>query len=637
MQIKLDSFEGIVPRVRPRLLGERQSVVAENVDVRNGSLRPIREPGTVENIAAGQKSLYLHNDEFLTFTGDVDVVRGPIVADAFDRIYFTGDGVPKVLGDDDGVQKIFDLGIPKPTQTPTVTPQQKAEGFTREWNFFYQEPDGRQVDLGTMIEGVNVIEVTPNKVYRVTSFLATFPKVTASVDAIFVMWFEATDPGSGANLGRVYGSISAYTGNNDFVLSGAAATADQENTVDVLFTLKFDTSRASDYTVDRSYVYTFVSVFGEEGPPSEPSIVTAIDPTQDADIGNLQTSVVGNFEIVKKRIYRTVTGTAGATFQFVAEVDIGTPSFLDELDDAQTAEALPSEDFDPPPADLAGIVSMANGFFAAFKAGSKDIYFSFPNFPHAWPTEFIISVDYPIVGLGAQENSLLIVTEGFPYLSTGVTPEFMTLQKLLARHAGVSKRSITNVGNAIAYATNDGVVLNVGADITLMSKKYFTEEEWRLTNPETMIGDFEDDRLFLFSDSTTLIFEFEQERSLLVTTDEAIDGSYNDVETDSLFMIQGSTITKWESGTIIKTMKWRSKVFVFKRVSDFSTGRILSDGYPVTFRLFSDSTQVHEQIVANSDSFTVPVQRQEREWQVEVESAFNVTELLLADRRGLER
>jgi hypothetical protein len=598
----------------------------------------LREPGFVENIPANQQSLYLYNDTWLTWPTDVDVVRGPIVADEFDRIYYTGDGAPKVLGTDGGAPEVYDLGIPSPTTAPTIEAQTKPEGgYTRAWNFFYEEPDGRQVDQGTMVEGVDVIELEVGIEYEVTDFETKFPKNDASPDAVFVMWFEGTDTANGSNLGRVYGSISSYTSNNDFVLQGAAATAEQVNEMDdATFTLTFDTSHASEYTVDRAYLYTFVSEWGEEGPPSPASEVVAIEPTQDAFLSDLEDAPAGDYQITSKRIYRTVTGASGqATFQFVAEIDIATGTYLDTLRDEQTAEALPSLGWDTPPDDLIGIVSMANGFFAAFKAGGKDVYFSEPNHPHAWPSEYIISVDYPIVGLGSHENSLLIATEGFPYLATGVTPEFMTLQRLLNRMSCVSKRSIVNVGGAIVYASSDGIVLNVGADITMLTKPYYTEEEWREVLPETMIGSFEDERLFVFSDNTTLIFDLDAQRSLLVSNDVRIEGAYNDIESDTLYMIQGSTITDWEGGSETKNLRWRSKRFVFNRVSDFTTGRILSDGYPVTFRLFAEGAEVHEQTVPDDESFSIPTLRQEREWNVEVETQYNVTELVLADRRGL--
>jgi hypothetical protein len=100
-------------------------------------------------------------------------------------------------------------------------------------------------------------------------------------------------------------------------------------------------------------------------------------------------------------------------------------------------------------------------------------------------------------------------------------------------------------------------------------------------------------------------------------------------------MIQGSSVRDWEGGTSNKSFRWRSKRFVFNAVGDFSTGRILADSYPLTFRLFAEGAKVYEQSVVSDESFTIPVLRQEREWNVEIESSSTVTEIILADRRGL--
>ena len=84
---------------------------------------------------------------------------------------------------------------------------------------------------------------------------------------------------------------------------------------------------------DVAYVYTFVTAFGEEGPPSPASSVlertdtetiTITMPSGDHPSGNY------NFgSNAKKRIYRSNTGSTNTTFQFVAEVAFDRPSYDD--------------------------------------------------------------------------------------------------------------------------------------------------------------------------------------------------------------------------------------------------------------------------------------------------------------------
>jgi hypothetical protein len=95
-----------------------------------------------------------------------------------------------------------------------------------------------------------------------------------------------------------------------------------------------------------AYVQTFVSAYGEEGPPSNPVNLTGvkIDATvtvtlHAADPGDLGT----NRNLTKSRIYRTIVGTNGtATFFFVAEVPIATTTYADNAAVATDALSLPA-------------------------------------------------------------------------------------------------------------------------------------------------------------------------------------------------------------------------------------------------------------------------------------------------------
>jgi hypothetical protein len=86
-------------------------------------------------------------------------------------------------------------------------------------------------------------------------------------------------------------------------------------------------SGGSGGTVARAYVYTWVTAYGEEGPPSTPTIVTGFangtwNITLSAPLQN-DTNLVDR-NISKARIYRTVTGSNGvATYFLVAELGSG--------------------------------------------------------------------------------------------------------------------------------------------------------------------------------------------------------------------------------------------------------------------------------------------------------------------------
>lgn len=115
MNIRIDNFHGIQPRLHPSLLGDGMAVRAHNCRLKSGKLVPLRQPSVVgseitTHLEAGlgsiadAQSLYAwkHTDrygvvkiDFLAFSGIVDFAEGNIADDQYDRLFVTGKtGVP---------------------------------------------------------------------------------------------------------------------------------------------------------------------------------------------------------------------------------------------------------------------------------------------------------------------------------------------------------------------------------------------------------------------------------------------------------------------------------------------------------------------------------------------------------------
>ncbi|HJV52793.1 MAG TPA: hypothetical protein VJ652_15100 [Noviherbaspirillum sp.] len=116
--LKLIQFSGEIPRLIPRLLPDTAAQRAENVRLDDGGLTPIRIPGiehTLTGFTAGQvKTIYKHAGEWLAWTVPVKAAPGPVAAD---RLYYTGDGKPKMRVSG----SVYDLAVNGPTAAPTVT------------------------------------------------------------------------------------------------------------------------------------------------------------------------------------------------------------------------------------------------------------------------------------------------------------------------------------------------------------------------------------------------------------------------------------------------------------------------------------------------------------------------------------
>ena len=107
--LKLLQFSGEIPRILPRLLPETGAQLAENVRLDDGGLTPVR--GLRLEHGFGDipiQTIYKHGDTWLSWDAVVNAAPGPV---ATDRLYYTGDGVPKMrVG-----STVYNLKVPAPT------------------------------------------------------------------------------------------------------------------------------------------------------------------------------------------------------------------------------------------------------------------------------------------------------------------------------------------------------------------------------------------------------------------------------------------------------------------------------------------------------------------------------------------
>ena len=168
--------------------------------------------------------------------------------------------------------------------------------------------------------------------------------------------------------------------------------------------------------VTTSYVYAYVTEYGEESAPSPPSSLVdyydgqtkALTLGSDAESG---TRMSGG----TKRIYRVATGTSSSEFLFVAEVSYATTSYTDTSLDADLAEPITSTKFFPPPNDdatdnpsgpLKSLILHPQGFWQA--GAGRTLAFSQPYLPHAWDPVDQITVPSEIIGLCISSSGIVV-------------------------------------------------------------------------------------------------------------------------------------------------------------------------------------------------------------------------------------
>jgi len=384
----------------------------------------------------------------------------------------------------------------------------------------------------------------------------------------------------------------------------------------------------------RTIVITYVSAYGEEGPPSPATTVVSLDPAQPATYSNLGTAPGGNYNIATKRIYRSSTVGSAAQFQFVAEIPVAQSSYTDSLSQDALGELLPSENWTAPPAELNGLRMLATG--AAIGFVKNTVYLSEPNMPHAWPHKY--PLDFQVVGVAALDQSAVVMTTGYPFVFDGADPSAMSPRRLNQRQACVSKASIVETDNAVLYASPDGLVAIDATQVQVVSNKHYSRKQWQELNPSSFKAFSHDGRyiaLYTKTDGSRgiLIFDPTGQSPYLTTSSlnaaTPITAAYSDARTDTLYLAQGSNIVRYNAGSAL-TYTWRSKPFRLSQKTNFGVAAIEASAFPVTLKIYADGALKQTKTVASRDPFKLKPGFKKTEWQFEITGTNEVRRLRVA-------
>jgi len=686
--IRLTKFNGIRPRVAPKLLEEQMGQTAENTRLVSGRLECIKKPKTEATIAASQNSLYRwyrnSSSEWLTWaSAGIDVVRGPIADDQYERIYYTGDGTAgaeplKVTGWD-GSKETRNVSMSIPS-APTVAKsflfdvlnQLKLRAKTSYYIAgvgLYDNDSGESDDAELLTFARNsddsfiVRFKFPAASYASVS-IASSPAAAWGANVSFCLGCKADGSAWSWQLGftagtpdvYVYGSLvdKTFSLSDDGEEYGTLAVKSvgiSNRSVDynminatsvdwitphiseyeVALTCKIDYSAAFLSTKYMYYVQSFVDDWEQEGPVSDISGLVTRNPGEKITI-TLPGATPGGVNIEKRRIYRSAAGTSTDNFYFLAEVDESTGTYVDALTDSALSEAMP--DFKNPEVGMSGLIVMPGGWCAAFK--DKTMYCSEPFLPFSWPSEYELTFEYDIVALAPSGNDIIVMTTGNPYLVGGSHPELLTQTRLMLNQSCISKRGVCQVGRVVVYPSPDGLVVVQGSRADVATKPFYSKEDWEALTPTSLVAEVYDKRYHGWASGGSIIFDFDEKRAAVTTTTETALGVFNDLQTDALFYTQGTSIKEWDAGTDNLAMTWRGKEFLFPRPFAPRVCRILSDSYPaddsgeeLTLKLYAEGVLVATREVFSGDAFLLPKLRPERVWSFSVTAYDSIDEVAL--------
>lgn len=636
MQVKLSIFRGMQPITDPLLIQTDQAEYCRDVDLRSGTLKAIMAPLPVRDIPKDTKTIYFWQDaeKWLTFPTVTHCVPSPLSADRYKRLYCTGTGDrPMMFYAIDGEeQAAVPIGLPGPTEKLTIDLADKDEGrWIRRWGYHWEESDGTKKHVTNHDSGITETVVIEAEQFTLNNLPSRPSDVSAS--ASLILFFTAYSAG-GTILGRIWPDSSKDASSSDLYINGFKVTSEQDgNTVK----LTYDTTDIERYTTDRSYVFTWVDVLGQESSPSPPSDLLVVPPNKNVLISGLPTEYPheGYAQVIAKRLYRTVTSEAGTEWQVIADIPAEEDSFLDSRPDEEALSSLPSASWDPPPSGLRGLLACAGGFFAGF--AGKTVYFSAPAFPHAWPPEYAVSCDADIVGLETIGNTIYVFTDARPELIVATDPSMSERAAVAYSQGCVSPRSIIRAAGGVFFASPDGICQILGGDLLVLTSPLISKEQWRalqsdssgLFCPEDTIFSMYDDVLFVFAKGGALTFDTARPELGIVYLSHRATAAHNVFEEDALYLASDGQLLQWAGGNTPLPWIWRSKMILFPSAYRFRRARVRHTG-EATLRLLSASKQVYEITRQTEKSFLLPAMSRDAWWRVELTSQKDVLETVLS-------
>lgn len=380
----------------------------------------------------------------------------------------------------------------------------------------------------------------------------------------------------------------------------------------------------------RFYVWTWVTDRGEESAPSPPSAGFNVNGGSTVRV-TFNDTIPSQRGVNRKRLYRTqADSNGGADFFFVAEVAAATTQF----DDSTTllAEPLPSLTWVTPPDTMRGLIELWNGIFAGFVG--KAIRFCVPYRPFAWPIQYELTVPDTIVALAKWGENLLVLTTGQPYIINGSDPAAMSLVPMQINQACVAKRGVVSFGHGVVWPSPDGLVYSGATGTKIITGELFLREDWQALQPSTFIAsEFEGAYIASYNPGggrVSLILDPVQPQGFYPLS-IGFDATFRDPITDSLYLLSGTNVQKFNTGSLL-TLTLRSRTVRETKPINYPWAQVVASAYPVTLSIVADNvTRVNARVVNSDAPFRLPGGFKATEWRIELSSTNPVTAVHLAE------
>lgn len=385
------------------------------------------------------------------------------------------------------------------------------------------------------------------------------------------------------------------------------------------------------------YCMTYVTAWGEEGPPSPVTSALDIRPGNTVSFASMPVVPTGaydstNTSIVSKRLYRSATGSSSTKFQLVntdATIAVAAMTYVDSRLTKNLGDVLVTTGWLPPPDAMIGLTDMANGMLVGFVGNT--LHFSEPFTPYAWPARYQQALDAPIVGIMGFEQSLFVGTTKSAYVLTGSHPGQVTSEQVPATMALIARRSLVRMLGGVVFAAQNGLHLITAGGLKNLTQEYMNARDWQAINPALIRGYEYNGRYYGFIDGvgSSFILTLGNDPSL-ANTDVAPTAGYRDTRSGTLYLLVGGVIQRWDQGVGALSQTWTSGTFNAPYPVNMSCGRVLAQAYPLTFSIFYDDVAVQSVNVTSQFPFRLPADTKSRRVKFGLSGTGDVREVVVA-------
>lgn len=373
----------------------------------------------------------------------------------------------------------------------------------------------------------------------------------------------------------------------------------------------------------RTYVYTYVNIFGEESAPSPVSAQVTI---RDGDAVRLSGIVQppAGYGIIAVWVYRTATAYRDAhvkeqepltDFLKVAELELPVLTYTDTVKEKNLGPVLNTREVRVPPKDLRYIRYM-RGTGVLTGVTNNEVHFSAPYQPYNWPAEYDLTLPYNIVHMVTVDDKVFVSTDSYPYVIDGAPSceprkcrPVSEVDEPLPDIACGYVNSAIGTPMGMIYSSKEGLVLvQPNGTFQIITSRWFSTDDWVKLRPDTVRLAYWRGYLVIVTEVASFLLELEGDTyndfrtgELVTISDKPVD-MHTTTSGELMMLDDNRLIYQWNAGATYRKYMWESREISFGGTSSPTTAKVRT--FDTLFKLLTPLADLaYERRVFNEEPF----------------------------------